>query len=304
MATNHGSFFQSVWGRRLVGVVVLIVVFSLGNSYSNQSGSYDSKSYDYDYDVTPVSSMMEADYDDGYYDYEESAGSAAISVEDSSEQKVIKTASLEVDVKSTTMTMESISDISSSYGGFVSSSYTWLQSDETTAGSIIFRVDSEYFETALEAVKALATVVSSESISGEDVTEEFVDMQSRLNNLEAEEAQYLVILEQAYTVEDLLNVSDYLSEVREDIEVIEGRLKYLEDRTDFSTITVSVYEEASIIAPSSDWKPVVVIKEAVNGLIGLVQELVDTLIYVVVFGVPLLVGVWLGRGIWRKVSKR
>jgi predicted transcriptional regulator len=228
----------------------------------------------------------------------------ALDTDTESQRRIIKTAFISIDVKSTKETMSALSTIVDQYGGFVQSSSTWAQGDSTTAGSVVLRVDADQFEETLENIRGLATVVNSESISGEDVSEEYIDLESRLTNLRAEEKQYLLILGEATTVEDLLMVSDYLSSVRGEIETIEGRLKYLDNQTDLSTITVSVYEEASVIIPTSDWRPIEVAEEAFNRLVVFAQGLVDLLIWVVTFGIPAWVAWAVVRGIWRWWHRR
>lgn len=213
--------------------------------------------------------------------------------------RIIKTGAVSMDVKNTEETLVAVSDLATNYGGFVQSSNTWLNYNDTLSGSVTLRVKSEHFEAAMEAIKQLATVLRSESVSGQDVTEEFIDLTARLETLRAEEAQYLEVLKQAKTVEDILKVNDYLAGVRSDIESAEGRLQYLENRTSFSTITVDVTEEASVVAPTRDWKPIVVIKQAINQLVVAGQGFVNLLIWVVIFGVPVLavigVGWWVVR---------
>lgn len=326
MAQSQWSqFIKSVWAKRLGALAVLVLVFLGGAWFSSGGGDYEY--YDeYGYDDYDYAETEEAVYNVKSLSYAPESAyygdniSGLTTATDSSygrngsddytdesfdiEQRVIKTGSVSIQVKSTDDTINSITSISSAYGGFVQSSETWLQSDETTSGYITFKVDAENFEQAVEEIKALATIIDSESISGQDVTEEFVDLQSRLGNLEAEEAQYLQIMERAFTVEDLLLTSDYLSAVREDIEVIEGRLNYLSSRTDFSTISVSIYEEASIIAPTSDWQPVVVMKEAINTLVESLQGVAEGVIELVIIGGPYLLFAWLIFVIGRKIMSR
>lgn len=306
----ENDFWHTKWFKRVLGVVVLVVVFLLGMwisrpvsfngfveemAYSSRSQSASIKSMDY---------AMEYEME---YDYDEGAMLSAVPAADGgdldSETRIIKTGSLTVDVKNTEETMATIADFADQFEGFIQYSNTWLQSDETTAGSVTLRIKADYFEEALEAIKGLATVVQSESVSGEDVTEQYIDLQARLSNYEAEEAQYLEILERATTVEELLMVSDYLAYVREDIEMIQGQLNYLEDRTDFSTISVYVYEEASILAPTSDWQPLVQVKKAFNKLVVTGQGFVNGVIWLVVFGVPLLIVIWIGRKIFSAIRK-
>ncbi len=317
MENKLKKYCKSVWCKRIAFVLLIAVVFMVGKGWSGATlSSSDYYGYD-DYDYNSG----------GYGEYEMMIAESSLSARDmksavptlyenydetswddtSDETLVIKTGSLTLDVKNTPDTMAAFTAIADVYGGFVQDSNTWMQSDETMAGSVTLRVEVEHFEQALEDIKALATVVQSESLSGQDVTADYVDMQAELTNLQAEEEQYLEILERAYTVEDLLNVSDYLSRVRGDIEWIQGQLNYLENRTSFSTITVYVYEEASILAPTSDWKPFVLIKESFNQLVLIVQGLIGLVIWFVIVWMPVLVSTYLvyraGRWGYRKVQK-
>lgn len=217
--------------------------------------------------------------------------------------RIIKTGSVSMDVKNTQETLESIGELAATYDGFVQSSNTWLNYNDSLAGSITLRVGSEHFEVAMVEIKKLATVVRSESVSGQDVTEEFIDVEARLGTLRAEEAQYLEILKKATTVEEILQVNDYLARVRRDIESSEGRLQYLENRTSLSTITVDMAEEASVIAPTRDWQPFVVVKQAINQLVVASQGFVNLVIWVLVFGVPIVLVGWLVRMGVKRVRK-
>lgn len=310
MASSHFSFkdfLHNTWVRRGFFVFVIIFVFVLGAWVSGnfRSRSISSPYYSYTTDegsgefysesVALESKSVMADSTAGSEDFS------------SVTPKVIKTGSLSLTVKTTSDTLTAVTAIAASYNGFVQSSNQWVQSDNTDAATVTIRVGSAYFEQALLDLKNLATVVNSESISGQDVTEEYVDLQSRLKNLQAEEEQYLVILNKATTVEDLLNVSDYLARVRGQIEEIQGRLKYLNNRTDYATITISVYEEASVVVPTDDWQPVVVAKQAFNKLVQTGQNTIDSLIWLVIFGIPFLILVWVlyrvGRFFYRRHLK-
>lgn len=308
-------FYKSIWSKRIAFVLLLVVVFMIGKGGGQSSRS--PQFYEKDYDGYEGEYQMMASESTGSVNAQSMKSAVPTSYDSSNvdlagddgsdETMIIKTGSLTLNVKKTADTMAAITAIANTYGGFVQDSNTWLQSDETTAGSVTLRVDVANFERAISDIKALATVVTAETVSGQDVTEQYVDMQSQLTNLRAEEAQYLKILEQAYTVEDLLNVSDYLSGVRGDIEYIEGQLNYLENRTSFSTITVYVYEEASIIAPTSDWQPLVLVKESFNQLVAIVQGIIGLGIWFIIVWVPFLVGVYVvyrvGKWGWRKYRR-
>ena len=167
--------------------------------------------------------------------------------------------------------------------------------------SVSLQVDAEDFEVVMEEAKALATVVEAQSSSSRDVTEEFIDLGARLSTLKAEESQYLKVLEQAKSVEEILQVHDYLGNVRGEIESVEGRLRYLEGKTDFSTITVSMTQEPALGAlKSTAWQPFVVVKQAINALIQSTQNLVNGVIWGVVFGLPLVALFFVGRFFWKR----
>lgn len=301
------DFLHNAWVRRGLFVVGVIFIFLLGVWFAGNSRSRSISSQSYNYTDYATGA--------GYYPESEVLESKSVMIEstagseDSSSvtPKVIKTGSLSLTVKTTSDTLTAVTAIAESYNGFVQSSNQWVQSDDTNAATVTIRVGADYFEQALLDLKNLATVVNSESISGQDVTEEYVDLQSRLKNLQAEEEQYLVILDKANTVEDLLNVSDYLANVRGQIEEIQGRLKYLNNRTDYATITISVYEEASVIVPTDDWQPVVVAKQAFNKLVQTGQNMVDSLIWIVTLGIPFLILGWIlyrvGRFFYRRHLK-
>jgi hypothetical protein len=102
------------------------------------------------------------------------------------------------------------------------------------------RVPSESFSSTMTALRALATEITSETNSSQEVTEEYTDLNSRLRNLEAGEQRYLDLLGRASTIPDILTVQDRLSAVRLEIEQVQGRLQLLGDLTDLATITAQL----------------------------------------------------------------
>ncbi len=106
-------------------------------------------------------------------------------------------------------------------------------------GNISFRVRAENFDQAMAALHNLADDVRSESTSGQDVTEEYVDLNARLTNLQAAEAQLLKLMEQAGDVSDILAVQQELVQTRGEIEQTKGRMQYLEQSAAMSLIQVT-----------------------------------------------------------------
>jgi predicted small lipoprotein YifL len=155
------------------------------------------------------------------------------------ERMVIKSAYLVLVVEDVAASMAQIENLAASFGGFVVSSNMGEEQNRLYA-NISFRVDAKRFNEALRALRDLATDVRSESTSGEDVTEEYIDLGARLRNLEASEAQLLDLMEQAGTVEEILKVQQELVKTREQIEQTKGRMQYLEQSSALSYINASL----------------------------------------------------------------
>ncbi|MFA5809502.1 MAG: DUF4349 domain-containing protein, partial [Thermoleophilia bacterium] len=162
-----------------------------------------------------------------------------------SSQRVIKTADYTIEVPQGEFDGKylEVKAIASRYGGYVVSADARSYSEDLMRGTITIRVAStaDNFDRAQDAIDALGNV-KSRKISGQDVTEEYVDLQSRLRNYEAQEAQMLALMQRAQTIEEILSVQSRLSDVQSQIEQIKGRMKYMESRTDFATITVDMRE--------------------------------------------------------------
>lgn len=162
-----------------------------------------------------------------------------------STQRIIQSADYQVEVAQGEFNdkYSQISAIAAKYGGYVVSGDTRSSGDELKRGSITIRVASgnDNFTKAQADLEGLGNV-TSRKVSGQDVTEEYVDLQSRLRNAEAQETQMLELMKRAQTIEEILTVQSRLAEIQSQIEQIKGRMKYTESRTDFATITVDLRE--------------------------------------------------------------
>ena len=166
-------------------------------------------------------------------------GGSAYDGVSASERMVIRSAYLSLVVDNVSASVTQISSLANSFGGYVVSSNIGEQQNRLYA-NISFRVDADRFNEALQALRNLAVDVRSESTSGEDVTEEYIDLDARLRNLEASEAQLLDLMTQAGTVEEILKVQQQLVNTREDIEQTKGRMQYLEQSAALSYFDVSL----------------------------------------------------------------
>lgn len=296
----------------IVILLIAAIITAALYRYSEQSVSYKS-----DYGLSTI--------DEQYYDYEEAEAPLPEAYENESnaeverstpetaadkesenggseEQKVIKTGNLTLVVKKVGDSVSEINSLAVSKDGFILSSSIYTNSDETQSGSIVLKVPVDRFEETVEDLKKIANVVEREALSGKDVTEEYSDLQAQMNNYKAEEEQYLEILKRANTIEETLKVTEKLSLVRGKIERLEGQIKYLENQTEMSTITVTLKEETRIDVPTKEWKPWTTVKNAFRTLVRFLQGLVDVLIWIVIFlGPPALI-IWLI--IWMIVKRK
>jgi hypothetical protein len=185
-----------------------------------------------------------------------------------------------------------------SNGGWVVSSSLYQYSETAKTGDITVRVPSDGYNSALEAIKGMALEVTNESSSGQDVTDEYVDLSSRLANLEATAARVRNFLDESQNVEEALAVNQELSRLEGDIEVIKGRMQYLSQSASFSTISVHLTpDEASQPIELAGWRPQGVAKNAIEALITALQGIANFLIWFVIFILPVLliigVPIWL-----------
>lgn len=267
---------------------------SIFNRSSTMSGSY--------YEGAPSDAMM--DYD--YAEAESSMMSSKSLMMDSydsttTDRKLIKTADMGLHVADVRATTESVATVASEQGGDVTYSSVSRGSNSYYA-SMTVKVPSDHFDSTITALKALADYVEYENTNANDVTEYYADLDARLTNKQAEEQQYLKILEQATTVEDTLAVTSALSNVRYEIESLQGQLKSYDSQIDYSTISLSLTEDESAAAVSEKWSPNSTVNSAFSDFVAFGQGAVDAVIYAAIFAWPLvviLVIVW----IWRKSKK-
>jgi PKD repeat protein len=153
------------------------------------------------------------------------------------DRMIIRTANMQLVVDDVRDTIDKITGLSEDLGGFVVNSSSWKEG-ERVVGQISIRIPSDDFHYAMGILRSMAVEVNSETTSSQDVTEEYVDLEATLRNLEATETQLLKLMEKAVKVEDILNVQRELSRVQQDIERTKGRMQYLERTSAMSLIQV------------------------------------------------------------------
>ncbi|MDD5339510.1 MAG: DUF4349 domain-containing protein, partial [Dehalococcoidales bacterium] len=167
------------------------------------------------------------------------------------DRMVIRNAYLTIVVDDVSDIMTQINALAANFGGYVVNSNIGENKSQLYA-SITFRVLSENFDATINALHAMAVDVKSETTTGQDVTEEYTDLQSRLRNLEASEAQLLALMERAGTVEEILQVQRELTSTREEIESLKGRMQYLEQSANLALFDVTLEQSKLVVEFTAD----------------------------------------------------
>lgn len=205
-------------------------------------------------------------------------------------RKVIMTASLQIETKSFNESVDRVRMLAASAGGYVQSSSMNMYDEDRRTGTIVIKVPQSAYEQTLSEIRKLGTV-KSDSSSGSDVTMQYVDIESRLKNLRAEETRLIAIMDQAKNVTEILAVEKELSRVQGDIESYQARLNVLNNQIDFSTITVYITEPQPVV--SYDWGIGDAITEAVHAFVGMIGGLIVLTGYLI----PLVLYLAIGLGI-------
>jgi len=232
--------------------------------------------------------------------YKETGADALPSTEE--ERMIVRTGDMSLIVEDIVDARDEIAQLAVSFDGYVVSSQVWGE-EQDMKGYISIRVPDEKFDQALAELRELAVRVTSESTDSRDVTEEYVDLQSRLNNAEATESQYLALLEKATDVEDILNIYDSLSRVRNEIEQIKGRMQYLERTSSMSLITANLRPEVTAKPlVRVGWSALEALKSAVRGIVIFGQWLGTIALWLLIF-IPIW-GTILGLILWLRHKKK
>ena len=224
---------------------------------------------------------------------------SAISAE--TERMIIRTASMSVVVEDTDEALRELHALAKLHDGYIADSNRWLVDDDTPMANVTLRVPAESLDEVLEVIRGMAIKVESENISGQDVTEEYTDIQARLGNLEAAEEELLALLTEAremrWKAEDILAVHRDLTSIRQQIESLKGRSQYLERMTALATISVSIRpKEAPKALVETEWDPLVTLSKAARSFRNVLLVFIDIGIYLVIFSpfviVPVVI-IWL-----------
>lgn len=163
-------------------------------------------------------------------------------VKDNIDKKIIKTAYLSIEVASYESSRKQIEVLLKEQNAYVSNE-NLQNTDYQITNNINIKVPADKFEKLLAEISKLAKRVDYQNIEMQDVTEEYIDVESRLNNSRKVEQTYLKLLRRTNSIEDILKIEQKLGEIRTEIESTQGRLKYLNQQVSFSSINLNIYQK-------------------------------------------------------------
>ena len=223
-------------------------------------------------------------------------------------RKIIRNAEIGLEVEEPAPAQQRISAIAESNGGFIVTSEIKQVGSTSTSVTIVMRVPADKFGAAVEAIRTGGGTVLREKITGQDVTEEFIDLEARIRTKVALEQQFLEIMKQARSVSDALEVQSQIADVRTEIERLEGRKRFLENQSSLSTITVTISSPSPVVRTEST-SFMTSIKRAFGDAIDIGSGIINGFIRLVGVSLPVLILIVLPilvilRFAWKLARKR
>lgn len=221
---------------------------------------------------------------------------------------IVRTADVRIIVADTSKTVDAVTKSVEASGGFVSGSNIWREG-ELLRAKLTVRVPADKLTGTLASIRHLAKRVENETITSEDVSQEFVDLGSQVRNLEATEAELLELLKVARVnsrkATDVLEVHNQLTIIRGQIEQARGRMRFLSQVTAMSSIALDIVPDAitqPVVEPG--WQPLVVVRDASRALVVFLQNATTVVIWFVIYVLPILGMLLLVIGVLVKIARR
>jgi len=180
----------------------------------------------------------------------DSAGAQAV------QRKIIQNAEMTIETDTPDEGQQKIGVIAEKHGGFVVISESKQneavsQNVASKIVNIVVRVPAQNFQATLDEICAVGGRILHRKTSGQDVTEEYIDLEARIRTKKALEAQFLEIMKQARKISDAMEVQTQLTDVRTEIERLEGRRRFLENQSALSTINITLHTPTQVVAAAT-----------------------------------------------------
>jgi len=220
---------------------------------------------------------------------------------EAADRKIIRNADITIEVPSTTDAQHRVTSIAEAHGGFVVTSEAKQRESNDPAQrtldiKLVVRVPSNQFGSAFDEIRKLAGNTPAEQVTSQDVTEDFIDLEARIKTQKALEVQFLEIMRQAHKIEDALEVQRQIADVRTEIEKLEGRKRFLENRSSLSTINVNIQTPKPVITITQTGFSQS-LREAVSDSVTLASDMVLFAARFLIMTVPVFLFVLLPMGL-------
>jgi hypothetical protein len=267
-----------------------MVYRSVGAPAVGYGGGFDDGDYMVEYEEAAVDTAYLAPMPTAVY---MDNASASASPDVPAVRLIKREGNIQVMVEDTRETRDDIENIVNSLmnkGAFVVSSTENSRGEDLSPNvSMVIRVPVEDFDSVMDQITGMAVEVTYANEWSEDVTEEFVDLSSRIESMEAARDRLKQIMEEAYTTEDLLQAEAQLTIRETEIESLKARLNYLSQSAKLSRISITLEPYVLYEPIDSKWNPSVTVRRAIERLIDSFENFVDFLIYFGIATLPWLV---------------
>lgn len=230
------------------------------------------------------------------------------------DKKLIHNAELGLMVENVRSAAERIRSLAESNHGEIDKLEIIESGSGSLSAAVVVRVPASGLENALAEFKKVAVRIEREQASTLDVTREFFDNEAHMNNLHAEEQQYLAIMKQAHTVKDTLEVSEKLSNVRDRIERLQEQIQLMTHDIQMSAVTIALMQESDAQVFGVRWRPLYNAKIALRQLLVGLRDWLDWVVEILIklplmalWAVTVAGILWIfwrvGRSVWRRFLK-
>jgi len=243
-------------------------------------------------------------------------GTIGVNLDVSQDRKVIREARLELQADDTRAAFDRIVELAEAAGGFISNATVSPVEGEDDQPNVVMtlRIPAAHLTETMGSIKGSVEEVISESQGAQDVTDQYIDLEARLTNLSALEVELRALLTEVRQQpnadpDELLRVFTEVSNVRGEIEQIQGQLNYLDDVVALASLEIGLTPTPAVVPIVEDtWQPVEVARDALRNLVSGLQEVADWGIHFAIYtlpmlvltlGPPLIIGVVIYRQ-WRK----
>lgn len=225
-------------------------------------------------------------------------------INDTEGSKVQKSGSVKFLVDNIDNALSSVRELNRKYSAEIIDIYDSGRGNDRVL-TVTVKLPVDDFETYYEDVRKINGEVTYANVSTSDVTEEYIDITSRLANLKNVEGQLIEILQKAQSVTDILAVQAQLNTVRGDIESYEQRKRYFDNRTDYSQLFLSFsIDKGGLSISDEQWKPLGEFRVALKALVSVLKGLINVSIWLLVFSPVILIPVSIGVYIKKRTEQK